>query len=260
MPSFARSRQVLALAFCTALPFSAPAEPLRFEGYEAFYRSLGGNLFEGAGSELSLACTEAQQCLWVNAMAAAVKRYDSEQWSAPGALEGEPPAGMPEIAFDGQRLDIGERHWSLAAVTDLAPADWQAGASIDPEGLHGITAWRKGESFCLELPAKGSGRADRYTQVLLVQGQTLYNLPPLFASCAAVREAPKAASSTRAMPTWKRPSITSRLACGWTTCNPAARRPRNTTACSSPTRRTPSCSKPGSPAGHRTDMTAVQGG
>ncbi len=191
MPSSAPLRQLLALALCTALPFAALAEPVRFDGYEAFYRSLGGNLFEGAGSALSLACTEAQQCLWVNAMAAAVKRYDSEQWSAPGTLEGEPPAGMPEIAFDGQRLDIGKRHWSLAAVTDLAPTDWQAGASIDPEGLYSLTAWRNGESFCLELPAKGSGRADRYTQVLLVQGQTLYNLPPLFASCAAVREAPQ---------------------------------------------------------------------
>ena len=72
MPSSAPLRQLLALALCTALPFAALAEPVRFDGYEAFYRSLGGNLFEGAGSALSLACTEAQQCLWVNAMAAAV--------------------------------------------------------------------------------------------------------------------------------------------------------------------------------------------
>lgn len=190
MPSFARSRQLLALALCTALPFAAQAEPARFDGYEAFYRSLGGNLFEGAGSELSLACTEAQQCLWVNAMAAAVKRYESEQWSAPGDLEGEPPAGMPEIAFDGQQLVIGTRHWALGDATDLAPAEQQGTAPIDPQGLYGITAWRNGESFCLELPAKGSGRADRYTQVLLVHGQVLYNLPPLFASCAAIRQAP----------------------------------------------------------------------
>lgn len=184
-------RHFLALALCAALPFAAQAQATRFDGYEAFYRSLGDNTFEGPGSPLHLACTEAQQCLWVNAMAAAVKRYDSELWSIPGELPDAAPAGMPEIAFDGQRLDIGERHWLLGEAVELAPAQWRVGASMDPEGLYGITAWRRGEAYCLELPAEGNGRADRYTQVLLVHDRALYNLPPLFASCAAVREAPQ---------------------------------------------------------------------
>ena len=236
-------RHVLALVLCTALPF-AQAQATRFDGYEAFYRSLGDNTFEGPGSPLHLACTEAQQCLWVNAMAAAVKRYDSELWSVPGELPDATPAGMPEIAFDGQRLDIGERHWLLGEAVELAPAQWRVGASMDPEELYGITAWRRGEAYCLELPAGQRPRRPLH-QVLLVHDRALYDLPRCSRPVPPSARRPQAASYP-AMPTWKKRSITSRLACGWTTCNPAARHLRNTIACSSPTRRTPSCSKSGS--------------
>ena len=116
--SLAQAQPVGAAAASTPA-MSAAATP--FTDYQAFYESLGGNLFPGDGVPLAQACTDApRRCLWVNAMTVAVRRYSATQWIAPGELDMDPPKGTPGIGFDGQSLSIGERRWRLAQGTDLA--------------------------------------------------------------------------------------------------------------------------------------------
>lgn len=205
--SLAQAQPVGAAAASTPA-MSAAATP--FTGYQAFYESLGGNLFPGDGVPLAQACTDApRRCLWVNAMTVAVRRYSATQWIAPGELDMDPPKGTPGIGFDGKSLSIGERRWRLAQGTDLAATDPGSTASatesgkgaaakasrpaiaaIDPENLAQVAVWRRPGWACVELHFNASGRGGRYPQVLVAQGGRLYALPRLFSACAAVREAP----------------------------------------------------------------------
>lgn len=199
-------------------PASAPpaAATAPYTDYQAFYESLGGNLFPGNGAPLARACTDTpRRCLWVNAMRVAVRRYAATQWIAPGELDMDPPKGTPGIGFDGQSLSIGERRWRLAQGTDLAvvgphrvaaapdagkaaaaaqagapQATRQAIAAIDPENLAQVAVWRRAGGACVEMHFNSSGRGGRSAQVLVAQGDRLYALPRLFSACAAVREAP----------------------------------------------------------------------
>lgn len=182
----------LAVVLGACLPLLAQAAPVQFTDYRAFYQSLGGNLFAGPGTELAMPCSESpRHCLWVNAMRPAFERYDQSLWTVPDGLTLKPVKGTPDIAFDGEALAIGKQRWPLHDVTNLASSAWRVGDSIDPENLAQVRAWRQGTSACLEMQYVSSGRGDRYTQVLLLHRQRLYALPQLFASCAAIREAPQ---------------------------------------------------------------------
>jgi hypothetical protein len=181
----------LSLFLGAGLPFLAQAAPVQFTDYRAFYQSLGDNLFEGPGTELAMPCSESpRHCLWVNAMRPAFERFEDAQWSAPDGLNLEPSKGTPEIVFDGEALTIGKQRWPLRDAVNFASPQWPVGDPIDPENLATATAWRQGTSTCLEMQYVSSGYGDRYTQVLLVHGQHLYALPPLFASCSAIRKVP----------------------------------------------------------------------
>lgn len=172
--------------FGLALPVLA-----QFNDYRSFYLSLGGNLFEGAGQDLAMPCAESpRRCLWVNALRPAVERYEQTDWSAPDGLPLVPAKGEPEIAFDGEMLAIGQRRWALRDAIDRAPATWRGREPIDPENLERVTYWKNGLSVCLELHYVSSGKGDRYIGVMLIHHRNLYVLPPLFASCSAIREAP----------------------------------------------------------------------
>lgn len=187
---FPIKRALLAL-FGAALCIEAQAHAPLYTGYPAFYRSLGGNLFTGPGAELSLPCTESpRQCVWVNAMRPALARFNAELWTVPGDLPSEPKPGTPDISFDGKDLVAGKQRWKLRNAINLAPPAWGGTDPIDPENLQGITVWRNGASMCLELTHNSSGRGTRYTGVLVAHGGKLYALPPLFASCSAILQAP----------------------------------------------------------------------
>ncbi|MGY2441901.1 hypothetical protein [Pseudomonas sp. SDO52101_S400] len=181
----------LSLILGAGLPLLAQAAPAQFTDYRAFYQSLGDNLFRGPGSELAMPCSESpRHCLWVNAMRPAFERFEDAQWSAPDGLNLEPPKSAPEIVFDGEALTIGKQRWPLRDAISYASPQWPVGDPIDPENLATVTSWRQGGSTCLEMQYVSSGYGDRYTLVLLVHGQHLYALPPLFASCSAIRKAP----------------------------------------------------------------------
>lgn len=167
------------------------AGPVQFTGYDDFYRSLGGNLFLGPGTELGMPCTESpRHCLWATSTIQAMRRHADAQWTVPGSLALEPTDGLPDVVFDGQTMSVGARRWPLRSAVDLAPPAWRTGASIRPENLADVTAWQHGTSVCLDMRYVSSGKGDRYTKVLLLHGERLYILPPLFGTCAAIRTAP----------------------------------------------------------------------
>ena len=181
----------LSLLFGASLPLLVQAAPVRFTDYRAFYQSLGDNLFTGPGTELAMPCSESpRHCLWVNAMRPAFERFD-QLWSAPDGLDLDPPKGTPEMIFDGEALTIGKQRWPLRDAINFASSQWSVGDPIRPENLATATVWRQGTATCVEMQYVSSGHGDRYTQVLLVQGQHLYGLPPLFASCSAIRKTPR---------------------------------------------------------------------
>lgn len=167
------------------------ATPVQFTDYGDFYRSLGGNLFQGPGTELGMPCTESpRHCLWATSMIRALQRHDDAQWTVPGDLAETPTDGIPDVVFDGQTLSVGARRWPLSGAVDLAPPGWRTGPSIRTENLEEVTAWQHGTSVCLDMRYVSSGKGDRYTTVLLLHGEHLYLLPRLFATCAALRDAP----------------------------------------------------------------------
>lgn len=196
---------VLSMGALQLAQAETPPAPLRFTDYQAFYESLGGNLFPGYGVTLARACTDTpRRCLWVNAMSVAVRRYEAPDWIAPGELEMDSPTGAPGIGFDGQSLSIGERRWRLAQGRDLAVEEGTASgagsgntasspsrgiAAVDPENLAQVAVWRRAGWACVELHFNSSGRGGRYPLVLVAQGAQLYALPRLFSACAAVRQA-----------------------------------------------------------------------
>lgn len=181
---------LVVLSFC--LPLLASAAPHQFGDYRDFYQSLGNNVFEGPGTALVMPCAESpRHCIWVTSMRQAVRRYDQAQWTTPEGLTMDPAKGAPDVAFDGQSLIVGKQHWPLSSVITLAPPEWSTGKTIDPENLEDVTVWRRGTSVCLDMHYASSGKGDRYTEVLLLHGRSLYTLPPLFGSCAAIRQAPQ---------------------------------------------------------------------
>ena len=182
---------VLAGLLGVCLSAAAHAAPAFFTDYGDFYRSLGGTLFPGAGTSLAMPCTESpRHCIWVTSMRQALRRYDQSLWTTPGGLAMTPANGGLDVAFDGQALVVGARRWPLSRAVRLAPPEWHSNTTIDPENLKAVTAWRRGTSVCLDMHFSSSGTGVRYTAVLLLHGERLYSLPPLFATCAAVREAP----------------------------------------------------------------------
>ncbi|UQS91902.1 hypothetical protein M5C90_11985 [Pseudomonas chlororaphis subsp. piscium] len=182
----------LLVLLSVCLPVMANAAPVQFTNYGDFYRSLGGNLFQGPGTALAMPCAEApRNCIWVTSMGQAIRRYDQTQWTTPDGLAMKPQKGIPDVAFDGQALIVGKQRWPLSGVTNLAPPEWNGGAPIDPENLEDVTVWQHGTSVCLDMRYVSSGKGDRYTEVLLLHRQRLYTLPPLFGTCAAIHEAPQ---------------------------------------------------------------------
>jgi len=166
------------------------AAPAQFTDYGDFYRSLGGNLFQGPGTALGMPCTESpRHCLWSASMMRALQRHEDALWTVPGSLAETPADGIPDVVFDGKALSVGARGWPLSGAVDLAPREWRTGSSIRPENLEDVTAWHHGTSVCLDMRYVSSGKGDRYTTVLLLHGERLYILPPLFGTCAAIREA-----------------------------------------------------------------------
>ncbi|MBO3274701.1 hypothetical protein [Pseudomonas schmalbachii] len=164
----------------------------QFSDYRTFYRSLGDNLFDGSGQELAMPCTASpRKCIWVNAMRAAVVGQEQEEWVVPDGLSMAPEKNDPDMAFDGEALVVDKRRWSLRDAIDRAPETWRGRDPIDPESLERVTYWQNGSSICLELQYVSSGKGDRYTGVLLLHHRSLYVLPPLFASCSAVRKTPR---------------------------------------------------------------------
>lgn len=174
------------------LSAAAHAAPVPFTDYAEFYRSLGGNLFPDAGTPLALPCAESpRHCIWVTSMRQALRRYDQPLWTTPGDLAMSPPKGTPDVAFDGEAVMVGARRWPLGSAVSLGPERPANGAHIHPESVADVTAWQRGSSVCLDVRHAGSGASVRYTTVLLLHADRLYILPPLFGSCAAVREAPR---------------------------------------------------------------------
>jgi hypothetical protein len=168
------------------------AAPVPFTNYADFYRSLGGNLFQGPGIALGMPCTDSpRHCLWTTSMMRALQRHQDALWTVPGSLAETPAAGSPDVVFDGKAVSVGARRWPLSGAVDLAPREWRTGTSIRPENLEDVTAWQHGTSVCLDMRYVSSGKGDRYTTVLLLHAERLYILPPLFGTCAAVREAPQ---------------------------------------------------------------------
>ncbi|MEN5264469.1 hypothetical protein [Stenotrophomonas sp. TWI587] len=185
--------RALAVLLSVCLPAAAHAAPVMFTDYSDFYRSLGGALFPESGTSLAMPCTESpRQCLWATSMHQALRRYDQPLWTTPGDLPMTPPKGGLDVAFDGQALMVGARRWPMSRAVSLASPQWPSASetTIDPESLAAVTAWQRGTSVCLDMHYSSSGTAVRYTAVLLLHGERLYTLPPLFASCAGVREAP----------------------------------------------------------------------
>ncbi|WP_411851937.1 hypothetical protein ACLB90_05275 [Stenotrophomonas sp. LGBM10] len=175
------------------LSATAPAAPAQFTDYTAFYRSLGDTLFQGPGTALARPCTESpRHCVWVTSMRQALRRYDQPLWTTPGDLDMAPPAGVPDVAFDGEALVVGTQRWPLHDAVNLAPPPWKGNAPVDPENLAEITLWHRGASKCLDIRHVSSGYGDRYTTVVLLHADRLYVLPPLFGTCAAIRSAPHA--------------------------------------------------------------------
>lgn len=168
------------------------AAPVPFTNYADFYRSLGGNLFQGPGIALGMPCTDSpRHCLWTTSMMRALQRHEDALWTVPDSLAETPGAGSPDVVFDGKAVSVGARRWPLSGAVDLAPREWRTGTSIRPENLEDVTAWQHGTSVCLDMRYVSSGKGDRYTTVLLLHAERLYILPPLFGTCAAIREAPQ---------------------------------------------------------------------
>lgn len=194
----AAARAVACAALGACLPWAAqgrepaPAPASRYEGYEAFYRSLGGNLYTGEGQALFMACADpGRQCVWANALRAADALHDdTPQWLTPGGMPVEPRAGEPDIAFDGKALHLAGRRWALRDAVDLAPPSWRGRETVDAEGLASVAAWGSGASWCLEIHHNSSGQSVRYVQVLALHQERLYVLPPLFAACEALLTTP----------------------------------------------------------------------
>ncbi|MEN5100701.1 hypothetical protein [Stenotrophomonas sp. TWI809] len=183
--------RALAVLLSVCLPAAAQAEPVSFTNVGDFYRSLGGALFPESGTSLAMPCTESpRHCIWVTSMHQALRRYDPPLWTTPGDLPMTPPKGVLDVAFDGQTLMVGTRRWPLSRAVNLTSPQWRSETPIDPENLTAVTAWQRGTSVCLDMRYSSSGTAVRYTAVLLLHGERLYTLPPLFATCAAIREAP----------------------------------------------------------------------
>lgn len=175
------------------LSTTALAAPVRFTDYAAFYRSLGGSLFPGPGTALARPCTESpRHCVWVTSMRQALRRHDQPLWTTPGDLGMTPPAGVLDVAFDGEALIVGTQCWPLDTAISLAPPEWHGSAPIDPENLAEVTLWHRGASVCLDIRHISSGYGDRYTRVVLLHAKRLYVMPPLFGTCAAIRSAPHA--------------------------------------------------------------------
>ena len=85
------------------LSTTTQAAPASFTNYGDFYRSLGGSLFQGPGTDMAMPCTESpRNCVWVTSMGQALRRFDQTLWSGPGDLAMTAPAGVPEVAFDGE--------------------------------------------------------------------------------------------------------------------------------------------------------------
>ncbi len=187
-------------------------------------------------------CAEApRNCIWVTSMGQAIRRYDQTQWTTPDGLAMKLPKGILDVAFDGQTLIVGKRHWPLSGVTNLAPPEWNGGAPIDPENLEDVTVWRHGTSVCLDMQYVSSGKGDRYTEVLLLHRQRLHALPPLFGTCAAIREAPQNQFSYPNN-TYQGPSRkTTQVACKWITCCLTARREWPVICCASQIGAIPFC-------------------
>lgn len=183
--------RALAVLLSVCLPAATHAEPALFSSYGDFYRSLGSGLFPDPGTSLAMPCTESpRHCIWVTSMQQALRRYDQPLWTTPGDLPMALPKGGLDVAFDGQALMVGTRRWPLRGAVGLPSSESRSVTMIDPENLTDVTAWQRGTSVCLDLRYSSSGTAVRYTTVLLLHGERLYTLPPLFATCAAVREAP----------------------------------------------------------------------
>ena len=173
------------------LSATTQAAPASFTNYGDFYRSLGGSLFQGLGTDMAMPCTASPRtCVWVTSMGQALRRFDQTLWSGPGDLAMTAPAGVPEVAFDGEALVVGTQRWPLSRAINLAPAPWNGNAPIAPENVAVMTLWHRGSSVCLDIRQVSSGKGDRYTKVVLLHEKQLYVLPPLFGTCAAVREAP----------------------------------------------------------------------
>jgi hypothetical protein len=182
----------LAGVLSLSLSAAAPAAPVPFTDYADFYRSLGGNLFPGAGTPLALPCAESpRHCIWVTSMRQALRRYDQPLWTTPGDLTMSPPKGTPDVAFDGQAVMVGARRWPLGSAVSPGPERRASASHIHPESVSDVIAWQRGSSVCLDVRHAGSGTSDRYTTVLLLHSGRLYILPPLFGTCAAVRQAPR---------------------------------------------------------------------
>jgi hypothetical protein len=186
-----KSGPLAVVALLSVLLSGTPrAAPVQFTDYGDFYRSLGGNLFQGPGTKLGMPCTESpRHCLWSTSMIRALQRHEDALWTVPGSLAETPADGIPDVVFDGKALSVGARRWPLSSAIDLAPREWRTGTSIRPENLEDVTAWQHGTSVCLDMRYVSSGKGDRYTTVLLLHGERLYILPPLFGTCAAIREA-----------------------------------------------------------------------
>jgi len=177
------------LGICLAT--TTHAAPASFTGYGDFYRSLGSILFPGSGTDMAMPCTDApRNCVWVTSMGQALRRLDQTLWSGPGDLAMTPPAGVPDVAFDGEALVVGTQRWPLSDAINLAPAPWHDNAPIAAENVAVMTLWHRGSSVCLDIRQVSSGTGDRYTKVVLLHEKRLYVLPPLFGTCAAIREAP----------------------------------------------------------------------
>ncbi|MEN5394791.1 hypothetical protein [Stenotrophomonas sp.] len=184
------TRHCFAALLAVLLSAGTQAAPAHFTSYNDFYRSLGDPLFEGKGTALDKPCTDAPRaCLWTTSMTQALRRYEATDWIVPGTLQMNPADGAPDIAFDGQTLMVGARRWPLRSAVALAPPDWPSRTPIDPENLANVTAWQQGTSVCLDMHYVSSGKGGRYTLVMLLHGEHLYTLPPLFGSCVAIQKA-----------------------------------------------------------------------
>lgn len=159
----------LALAFLSGVAHADKA----YDGYDAFFDDQPGQLFQTPTSNDYLPVTYGPS------------GEATASWA--GSI-GEMPLKLT-VTSRGIRID--NRKYSFADAVRL-PGDKQV--DVDPRAVTlyiASSAGATGPDICIEAAGSGSGTADRYSQVYVIEAQTkhrfrLFKLPSLFGSCRSI--------------------------------------------------------------------------